>query len=84
MESRFQPYKPAKAIEPVFQPAVGIDESVLLRKTRTIRQTRVATLPAPEHSAARSVKLVSRAIDSGVWNIKGFPEALIRVQQYAN
>ncbi len=84
MDSRFQPYKPAQAIRPVFQPAVGIDESVLLRKTQAPRQTHVAALPSPRHSKARSINTVSRAIDSGVWNIKGFPEALIRVQQYAN
>ena len=84
MDARFKPYTPPSAIKPEFQPAVGISESVLLRKTETRRQTHVATLPAPQKTSTRGIDTVSRAIDSGVWKIRGFPEALIQVQQYVN
>lgn len=83
LDTRFKPYTSPGVITPGFQPAVGIHEAVNLRRRNVTPQTHIAGFTSARESKTDELDTVSRAMDSGVWNIKGFPEALIRVQQYS-
>ncbi|RTZ60815.1 MAG: hypothetical protein DSZ32_01925 [Gammaproteobacteria bacterium] len=83
-DDRFKPYVAPTAIAPAFQPAISINESMAFHQAETSRQRQVAGWTDSRRASTRHVDTVSRAITSDVWNIKGFPEALIRVQRYSS
>jgi len=82
-DDRFKPYVAPAPVAPAFQPAIGISESMTFHQTETSRQQQVAGWADAGRASARHLDTVSRAITSDIWSIKGFPEALIRVQRYS-